>query len=280
MATSQYTYHPYHTIGAANVLLWDASAGGGSGAWRPLGKVADAAVVVSTEQVGKDLTIKGLSQPIARRNRFKRYSLSFRLLEDANPFTLDLLYSEGASQTKEAAGTVIVSEVVRLYAADFSELAHPFGVKSTPALTVKSYDGVTTYVENTDYVLDLQKGLLRRIAGGGINEGQNVVVGYSYGRPAGIVTGLGDAVDLERYRKVKLLQLAPDDPDPANWEETGLEFEFFKVNVSMNDSGWSFAEEDFSDGASATWDCLYDASEGKVGTVRSTYGALADYTLD
>ena len=134
MATSQYTYHPYHTIGAATVLLWDPDAGGEEvgGAWRPLGKVADAAVVITTEQAGKDLTIKGLTQPIARRNRAKRYSITFRLLEDANPLTLDLLGGEGAALSEAGAALIGTTEVLRLYGSDWRELAHPYGLAAEP----------------------------------------------------------------------------------------------------------------------------------------------------
>jgi hypothetical protein len=384
MATSQYTYHPYHTIGAATMLLWDGAAGD-EGAWRHLGKVADAAVLVSTEQVGKDITTKGLTQPVARRNRSKRYSLSFRLLEDTNPLVLDYIGSEGAAQSAEASELVTTSEVVRLYGLDWREVAHPFGIAAEqpegvtevlasaggtggsiapgtyyywvipkaseftgeeaptgsvlvaanekvtitfteptgwspdeyivvynasgefgslsvagtgysgspivlsdhdggeftegggPLLTVSSYDGLSVFASGTDYTLDVEKGLIKRVAGGGIADGEQVVVGYAYWRPASVSTPLGDAVDLERYRKLRLLQLAPDDPDPANWRETGVEFTFFKVNVNLGDSRWPFSENDFSEGVSFTWDALFDGEEGKVGTVRSTYGVLAEY---
>jgi len=388
MATSQYTYHPYHTIGAASVLLWDPAAGG-AGAWRPLGKVADAAVLITTEQVGKDLTLKGLTQPIARRNRAKRYSLTFRLLEDANPLTLDLLFADGASQAASPPQLVAVSEVTRLFSTDWRELAHPYGLRaelpggvtdpgassgssggsippgtyyywivpyttcggvifegeavatgqllvvegekvtitftppasytpegyrvyfsnndslieanlagagngspivlsehagspayspqSTPLVEVWDYAGAVQYVLDTDYALDARKGLIKRLAGGSIPEGGQVVVTYAYQRPASVLTDLGDPVALERYRRVKLLQLAPDDPDPEQWLETGVEFTMFKVNVSLNDSRWPFSEDEFSEGASVTWDCLFDGDEGQVGTVRSTYGVLAAY---
>jgi len=390
MATSQYSYHPYHTIGAATLLLWDGAAGGGAGAWRQLGKVADAAVLMTTEQVGKELTIKGLTQPVARRNRAKRYSVTFRMLEDANPLTLDLLYSEGAMQSAGASELVATSEVLRLYATDYTELAHPYGIRSTPPAGVSgvsasaggsggsippgtyyywivayfdfggglglesapaisgavnvssgqkvtitftppagytpdgyrvyfntsnnlsgaqlaidgqsgspvvisshlgstiyeaqaapvevfSYDGQTQYEAGADYAVDVEKGLLKRLAGGAIDEAQQLLVVYLYERPAGVVTPLGDAVDLERYRRVKLLQLAADDPEPGSWRESGVEYEFFKVNVSLNDSRWPFSENDFSEGAAVTWDCLYDSAEAKVGTVRSTFGVLAQY---
>lgn len=391
MATSQYTYHPYHTIGAATVLLWDPDAGGEEvgGAWRPLGKVADAAVVITTEQAGKDLTIKGLTQPIARRNRAKRYSITFRMLEDANPLTLDLLGGEGAALSEAGSALIGTTEILRLYGADWRELAHPYGLAAEPPggvcdaqasaggsggsippgtyfywvvpyieaggdvfqgpavsagsesvgsgeqvtvsftlptdwtpdgyrvyynssdtlagallagggggspvvlaehlgtvsfsaadgplVIVRSFDGETLYTAGTDYLLDAEKGLVKRASGGTIADGQQVVATYAYWRPASVLTPLGDTVDLERYRRVRLLQLAPDDPDPALWRETGVEFTFFKVNLALNDSRWPFSENDFSEGASVTWDCLFDSEQAKVGTARSTYGVLAEY---
>jgi hypothetical protein len=392
MATSQYTYHPYHTIGAATVQLWDPNAGGSavSGAWRPLGKVADAAVIISTEQVGKDLTIKGLTQPIARRNRAKRYSISFRMLEDANPLTLDLLGSEGAALARNSLELVYTAEVLRLIGSDWREVGHPYGIAAEPPegvsdaaaesggtgggippgtyfywvapylegganhtfegltvsagstevaagekvtisfsppgswmpdgyriyyntvdsltgatlaasgtaspividghlgsltydppvgplVSVRDYDGAVEYTADNDYRLDVEKGLVKRTTSGLIPDGAQIVVCYAYWRPASVSAPLGDPVDLERYQRVRLLQLAPDDPDPAAWRETGVEFTFFRVNVSLNDSRWPFSENDFSEGASVTWDCLFDGVEAKVGEARSTYGILAQY---
>ena len=390
MASSQYTYHPYHTIGAATLLLWDDAADGGAGAWRTLGRVADAAVLVTTEQAGKDLTLKGLSQPVARRNRSKRYSLSFRLLEDAGPLTLALWGGEGAAQSQFGSELVTTSDVLRLYDAEWRELAHPFGIAalppagvsdveasaggsggsispgtyyywvvpyieyggdddfegqeaptgavvvaageqvtitftppagwspdayrvyfntednlggasqagegfggspivlsshdglsvvrgSGPLVRVATYDGETEYTADTDYALDVEKGLVKRLAAGGIADGARVLVTYAYWRPASVLTPLGDPVDLERHRRLRLLQLAPDDPDPALWRETGVEFTFFKVNVNLNDSRWPFSENDFSEGVSFSWDCLFDPVEAKVGDVRSTYGVLAAF---
>lgn len=398
MSTSQYTYSPFHTIGAASVLLWDAAACGGSGAWAHLARVADAAVLATTEHVGKQLVVKGLAQPIARRNRSKRYSLSFRLLEDANPAALDLLFGEGAVQSKSAAADISVSETLRLYGEDYTELAHPYGILDggLPPVTnlsaiaggtggailpgnyyywvvpfvmdgeverfgqptrsaqvgvatgqvvtisftapsgyqpdgykiaytlgstllnplllvapspqetevvvtthqgaipiefqfdggmivVKSYNGQATFTEVNDYAIDVLRGLLKRVAGGAIGDGERVVVSYSYRRPPSVSTPLGDGVELERYRKVKLTQLSADDANargdlsPATWRETGVEFEFGKVNVALGDVRLPFTEDDFSEGASVSWDCMYDPSEGRVGSVRSTYGVLAQY---
>ncbi len=128
MSTSQYTYSPFHTIGAASLLIWDAAANAAQGAWAQLARVADAAVLSTTEQVGQQLVVKGLAQPIARRNKSQRFSLSFRLLEDANPAALELLLGSGACKAAAFAQDTAVSECLRLYGADFTELAHPYGI--------------------------------------------------------------------------------------------------------------------------------------------------------
>ena len=396
MSSSPYNHHPFHTIGAATLLLWDPGAGS-DGAWRRLSKVADCSLLMSTEQASKDITVKGLTQPIARRNRAKRYSISFRLLENAGPEAHDLIFGEATEQSGEAEGVVVAAEVLRLYGSDYTELAHPYGLlqqvpgppgapaasagstggsippntyyywiepvleyggdpvftgepggtgpvtvssgqtvtitftppvdyvpdgyriffntadnlataqvalanaqsspvvltahqgggsfseQQEPLVEVYSYDGATQYVLDTDFSVHGGKGLVKRLPGGAIAAGQRVLVLYAYERPSSIVTTLGCPVQLERYRRVRLLQLAPEpdegaqDMNPDNWRETGIEFEFFKVNVAINDSSFPFSEDEFSEGCSLTWDCLFDGTEAKVGTVRSTYGVLAEY---
>lgn len=277
MATSLYTYQPFHTIGAATLQLWDASAGGGAGGWVSAGRIADAAVSVATEQVAKEVITAGLSQPVARRNRAKRYSLGFRLLENASPQLLGILYGDGAEQSTAAGGAESTAEVLRLYGEDYSALAHPYGIDPLAPPVIRSYDGLITYVKDVDYETDLKKGLVKRIESGSIPEGAAVYVTYSYTQPAGVSTSLGDVADLEPYRKVRLLQLSIDNTDPDSSIESGLEFEFYRVNVSAADSTIPFSAEDYSEGASISWDCLYDPAQGKVGTVRSSFGVLANY---
>ncbi len=47
--------------------------------------------------------------------------------------------------------------------------------------------------------------------------------------------------------------------------------------MALGDLRLAFGEEDFSEGFSVTWDCMFDPGTGRVGTVRSTYGVLAQY---
>jgi hypothetical protein len=144
MSLSHYNHAPYHPIGAATLLVWDSQAGPDdpataqpSGAWRSVGKVADAAIVMSAQSAGQELALKGLSQPITRRLTAQRYSLSFRLLECAGPEALELLFGLGSAQSGVGTELVSTTEVLRLYGSDWTELAHPFGIRSAPA------DGVT-----------------------------------------------------------------------------------------------------------------------------------------
>jgi hypothetical protein len=92
MSGGQYTYAPFHTIGPAAVYIYDSQAGAGAGAWSPLGRVADAAVVVTADHATKRASIYGLTQAIERRRRATQVSLSFRMLENANPITLSILF--------------------------------------------------------------------------------------------------------------------------------------------------------------------------------------------
>jgi len=82
---------------------------------------------------------------------------------------------------------------------------------------------------------------------------------------------------IEQFRKVRLLQLAPTGSDPAGWSETGLEFLFHKVNVSVNDTSFGLPEVEFGEGSPVTWDCLYDGTYGQVGTVRTSFDVLENY---
>lgn len=386
MATSQYTFNPFHTIGPATVLISDPAVDDG---WRSLGRVAEAQLNVTTEQAAQDIFTGGVSQPVARRNTAKRYSISFRLLENANPDALALFGGEGAAATTAGLELCAATEVLRLYGSDWRELAHPYGLAAEPlpaataisgsasgsggsipagtytywivpvceagdvvfhgtlsgpltvtvgtgevvklaytppadwtpdsyavwvaasglsseatlamdglsgaeltisehagtavtspagaVLTATPYGGGAAYTSGVDFELNVTRGLLRRIDGGALREGDRVTVTYAYWRPASVSIPLGDPVAPERYRRVRLLQLAPDAEDPALWRETGVEFTFYRVNINLGDTGFPFSEREFSPGLSFHWDCLWDAEAARVGDVRSTHGVLANY---
>lgn len=79
------------------------------------------------------------------------------------------------------------------------------------APVVKSQDGVTTYVEDTDYSVDLITATITRIEAGSITAGETLSVGYSYGDPTlvtatdiigGIDAGTGAKSGLELVNDV------------------------------------------------------------------------------
>jgi hypothetical protein len=403
MSLSHYNHAPYHPIGAASLLVWDSTAGPVDpaaelprGAWRSVGKVADAAVSMTAQTASQELALKGLSQPVTLRLTGQRYSLSFRLLEHAGPEALDLLFGLGSTQSATGGQLASTAEVLRLYGDDWAELAHPFGILASPpagvsavsgdaggsggsipagtyyywiapvlpgesglaygtpapsgavtvgsgekvlltftppgsylplqyavfasasnslasaalvdsfvapegsieithhgtgsdygsgsALRLFSHAGETEYIEGIDFITDLPKGLVKRISGGTIPSGGRTVAVYTYQRPASVLTSLGDPVTLARYRRIKLLQLAPEDGaggagdlDPASWRETGVEWDLHRVAIGAGDSSYACTPDDFSPGSAVVWDCLYDAQYARVGTVRSTFGVLATY---
>jgi hypothetical protein len=401
MSTSSYNYHPFHTIGAAKLLLWDSASLGGLGAWRSLGRVADAAVLVSGAAAEKAIAVRGVSQPIARRPRSRRFSLSLRLLESAGPELHDLLFSDGGAPSASAAGIAVQAESLRLYGAEQHELAHPYGLLAElpagvsnlqssvggsggvipatnyhywvvpflayggsarflcsaahvgpvtvgsgqqvtltftapadyvpdgyrvyvhssnnigssvlaletsggspivisshagspaysappePLFELRSPNGAALYEAGADYTLNVELGQVARSPGGAVESGQAAVAIYAQRSSPAVSTGMGQALAPERYRRIKLLQLMPEDPaqqglgagdlDPASWRESGVEFELYRVAITPGDTQWPFADGDFGEGASLLWECMYDGAAGAVGTVRSSFSVLAQW---
>lgn len=56
---------------------------------------------------------------------------------------------------------------------------HPAGKRNIASLVVKSDDGVTTYVKDTDYIEDLALGRIQIIEGGGIADSDVIEVSYT-----------------------------------------------------------------------------------------------------
>ncbi|MCB1216429.1 hypothetical protein KDL44_03500 [bacterium] len=274
MTAANYSYHPFHTIGGARLSLFDEAAANGAGAWQPLGRVADAEFRVESEKLDRLGSQRGTLQPVAQFCRSLRHSLSFRLLEQASPLALGLLAGPGAVVSGSSAGTEQYSEILRLHATDWTELLRPWALETSPAATLRSYDGLVTYGSPVDYELDYQRGLIRRSSGSAIGEGQPVVLSATVRRQAVSETAIGAPDARERYHRVLLQQLATDGGDPAGWRETGLEFEFSRVSTVLPGQGISFSEEQLGEGVALDWDCMYDPASGNVGLLRSAFAVL------
>lgn len=118
--------------------------------------------------------------------------------------------------------TAVADEAAAFDAEDSLTLAHPGLVG--PAV-VTSADGLTTYVENTDYVLSKSAGIVDRLEDGAIAALASVKVSYSYGDPSKVTkedviggvdatTGALEGLELvhevfPRFRMVPCLITAP-----------------------------------------------------------------------
>lgn len=277
MSGAGYGYHPFHTIGAARLALFDEAADNGGGAWQSLGRIADAELTVESEKLERLDSQRGMLQPVAQFCRSLRYSLSFRLLEQASPQALALLAGPGAPTQSATAGTQQYGELLRLNGSDWLELSRPWALEASPAPVVRSYDGLVTYAGGIDYELDLPRGLIRAPAGSAIATGQPVVLVATLRRQALSEVSVGAVTGNERYHRVLLQQLTADGGDPASWRESGLEFEFGRVGTALPGSGLAFTEERLGEGLALHWDCLYDPATGRVGSLRSLFGILEQF---
>lgn len=93
-----------------------------------------------------------------------------------------------------------VADEAQTFADGKITVAHP-GLVDAPV--VKSQDGATTYVEDTDYTVERITGTITRIDGGAIAAGAAVKVSYQYGDPtlvtaADIIGGINAATGAKR----------------------------------------------------------------------------------
>jgi len=100
-------------------------------------------------------------------------------------FSLDnlALFVSGSTETQTQSAGSIVDEPHtvtpgRIYQLGTSDAA-PAGVRNVSAVTVKSADGLTTYVLGTDYALDLDMGRLQILVGSTIPAATAVKVSYT-----------------------------------------------------------------------------------------------------
>lgn len=141
---------------------------------------------------------------------------------------------------------------------------------------VEKYDLSAIYQAGVDYNLDSDKGEIKRIASGSIGEGESVIVTYFYRNNAMVSTNIDPVEASPVYKKVLLIQMEKD----KNGKESGIEIEFYKVNITSGEIGFPFTEDQFNEGVEFEWDCLYDSTSGKVGVRRDKNAVLEHFTLD
>lgn len=162
---------------------------------------------------------------------FSKYSLQqviyshFALYQAAPLICVNVFDPERHASEVEGESVAFSSSALDL---DSAKLAHA-GVRS---LVLKSEDGLETYKEDEDYILDPASGTIVRLDDGSIPSGGSVTASYVYADVSkvtsndvigGIIPGTGKATGLEllddvfpRFRLVPSIVLAPDFcEDPA-----------------------------------------------------------------
>jgi len=136
-----------------------------------------------------------------------------------------------------------------------------FGAGAPPTVSLTSWDGLTTYVLNTDYTFDAPTGRFARIKGGAIGEGETVVALYVATHPVSIRTDLGVTKAIPTYLEITILQLE----EGEDGYEEGDEWVLHKVNVCAGDVTFPFSADDWRRQMTVTWEALFDATEGRMG---------------
>lgn len=102
-------------------------------------------------------------------------------------FTTDSISQEilralflGLEQTVNVASGSVTDESITARLDRFVPLANQ-NVLNTPAVVVTDSAGTTTYIEGTDYEVDLRNGQLRAFSTGSITEAEELLVSYSFG---------------------------------------------------------------------------------------------------
>lgn len=134
------------------------------------------------------------NQPIYSDTLPGTTSISLALLEIPAAIMARILYGQ-AADASVVAGAVTEAPIVIPRIDQPFQLDNRF-ILATPAPVVKKAS--TTLVEGTDYKLDLRRGQLSPIAGGAIEEDDNLTISYSY--PALKATRiLGGATPVESF---------------------------------------------------------------------------------
>ena len=145
---------------------------GGPAGLRPVGTVRDLTMSVTTNEITEKETQTGARGVELTLTTEVGVSIAANLKSlDKDNLELATL----GANTDLTSGTVTDKPVTLS-----GELYMPLGYVNVSSVVVTDPTGATTYVENTDYLLDAQSGLLSRIAAGSIPDGEETLVDFAY----------------------------------------------------------------------------------------------------
>ncbi|WP_341674948.1 hypothetical protein [Niveibacterium sp. SC-1] len=162
-------------------VYFDPEVGGVNIGEKPLGNCPGVTVQIETTKSDHFSSETGLRQKdasvVVEVNRTGKVTCDNITLEN-----LAYFFSGAVESVTQSSGTVTAeSHTVqsgRHYQIGKSS-ANPAGVRNISSLVVKSGDNVTTFVAGTDYEADLELGRLQILEGGGIDDGDAIVLSYT-----------------------------------------------------------------------------------------------------
>lgn len=162
--------------------------------FRSLGNAEAFTLTVASEKLEHFSTLEGLKVKDREVVLSQAMNLSFQLTEIDTDNLTAFLSGDSADVTQTgatilfaaAAGNIVVSGLGRWY--DFYDVAAPAAYPPTSgnrvyrisAVTVKDATQVTTYVEDTDYILDYEMGRIFIVDGGAIGATDTLDVEFTY----------------------------------------------------------------------------------------------------
>ena len=171
-----------YTLGRGKLYFDAFDAQGNETGFRYLGNAPEFNVNVTTE------TLEHISSESGIGEKDDEVVLSVTragtvILEDVSVENQALFVVGGVADVVDAGGAVVDESIQNVNTGRWYQLGAtalvPTGARNISAVTVTDDPEVATYVEDTDYELDLALGRLYIIPGGGISDGDDLLVDYT-----------------------------------------------------------------------------------------------------
>ena len=152
-----------------------------------------------------------------------------------------------------------------------------FGAAAPAVFVLRKFDDSADFVVNVDYTLDVTNGTVKRIAGGGIPEGETVVAEFRATNPARVTTNIGAGKAIPTYVEIMLMQL---DVQEGGTVEEGVEFYFHRVNPQSGPFEVPFTDSEFDTAMPVTMNLHFDDSQGRIGCMVQKSPMFDNFTID
>ena len=171
-----------YTLGRGRVLFATFASGQTPGPWRYLGNTPEFNLTIEEETLDHFSSDDGI--------REKDDSVSLEVTRTGT-FICDDIQADNIALFFFGSKTTITQASQSGQSENFSAVnqgeilqigytsAAPFGSRALSALTVTGTGGTPTYVLDTDYAVDLDRGLIQIISGGGIADGTDIEVNFT-----------------------------------------------------------------------------------------------------